>query len=1029
MNMKQTIKNVTSGFFRGENRCLKLREDEELFTSGFQRKTNSYFENAVIAYDLIEGYLKGEITIPEFDELVMDAITPSFTETTTELMAEQLIQMVKRYCRCESRKALFPGRNHLHYGSYDISTGCHAMFDDGTNLELVIFRIGKPSITQSGKTKDKGVSTSIELALLSKMGERYVREGESRNIIASYYFLRKDSDRSTGIVDHDFFSGSGGNVVSMEHFYTGGEEAAEFEQYLKGLIKDFEEGELCTGDTCNHCIKRSVCQFQMPLIAKEKQISIKGPIAYSEEQKRIIDARDGKYCVVAAPGSGKTECICERVACMIKEGTDPDSILLITFTNAAAKEMKERVKRKCLEKGIILRSSIHAVTFHAFAQCILCDNYRILGYTREPEVIDTVTNLVIIKDILDENPRIMGLDYKNFTARGGSLMGALACAEKLFLSVKEEDIDPGDPDAVDVLRDSLSEEKILSFYGENSLAELLNLYDVYDKALKEKNKVVFADQERLMHKVLSMIPEYLENLGFRHIIMDEAQDSNDIQFATIDKLWNCSCAESLMIVGDDAQSIYGFRHTSPENFLRFSNEEGVKVLTLSANRRSTPKIIACSDQYMKRNVNRVEKSSVAVREDSYHENEEGKMVPDSPVIKGFYDKPDEMEFIVDETERLLKEGKRAEDIAIICMKKSNLIDFSAKLSERGIPWIMKNPMNLMENSRVCAALSLADAFVQPEADELYFNYLVARYEGKIFEERTIQEIREEISQLKKWFSSVMDDPDFEKQREIFHKLLMDLVPEKDEVYAYFLDLAFARESFIEELQYLHDFSVYGMGEAKRMEQNYEGVVLTTAHSAKGLEWDTVFLCLDGFDSESLHHPRYKYCLKDGEKIFYDERIEEKRRLIYVAMTRARDMLYITGKYIAFGSRKKEKDFVTGKTVEIDGRTPNQFLKELYEDAGMDFIPIDPMEETRKKEKQKLARSVRKQKSKQKEPVFYGKYSSVTKKGQEEIAKKAEKVKDFPVNVNGSRPMTDTEIRKYQDSIHNAFQMSLEMLCS
>lgn len=204
------------------------------------------------------------------------------------------------------------------------------------------------------------------------------------------------------------------------------------------------------------------------------------------------------------------------------------------------------------------------------------------------------------------------------------------------------------------------------------------------------------------------------------------------------------------------------------------------------------------------------------------------------------------------------------------------------LSEAGIPWIMKNPMNLMENSRVIGALSLADAFYDPDSTVYYFNYLVAKYDGEIFEKHSVEDIKEEIAQMQNVFANIYM-LEFEQQKRIFHEYL-ELIRKdvKDELYDYFLELLYANEDLPSELEYTRIFKKYGSQMAEENGSILDGVVLTTCHSSKGLEWSVVFASISEFDSE-----------KNGFHKRNSKGIEEMRRLLFVTITRARDILYLS----------------------------------------------------------------------------------------------------------------------------------------
>ena len=604
----------------------------------------------------------------------------------------------------------------------------------------------------------------------------------------------------------------------------------------------------------------------------------------------------------------------ERGARMFEEGIKPSEVLFITFTDAGANEMKARIAKKCETRGLhVSGDDIQAMTFNTFAYRIVKDNFEDCGFTTKPMVVDDIRNSVIITQLLDENP-VAGLDYLNYDVNSPNCLGALACAKKTFETIKEtQDYD------LDLLKDAASEKGFYRFVGSTGLSALLSLYEDYDKRLKEDNLLQFADQEPLMLGFLDRHPDYLDELGYRHIIVDEFQDSNDTQLEIIRRLISTKCFESLMVVGDDSQSIYGFRNTTPENILHFFEKIG-KVgedLYLTENRRSTPEILELANKINALNKDRVDKDMIPVRES-------GK----KPVVRGFHDKKTEYRYISERIKDLIDSGYQPEDIAFIAFKKTELVALGAELTQAGIPWVMMSPLPYMENANVKAALSLAEAFYQPESDLLYFNYLVARYHGDIFHKKSMTELRLEVDEMKKTFMSI-DQLEIPYQRVLFHKFL-DALKEEDEIYQAFLDLVYANEDLQSELEYIRNFSIYGKNAGKKMEQKYQGVVLTTAHSSKGLEWKAVFNSISGYDSASLH--------TSGPK--HQKKVEEARRLLFVSMTRARDLLYITGQYVAYGPK--------------DDRTYNQFLREVFEAEDIPYCPVDPNEGLKAQERKKRA---------------------------------------------------------------------------
>ena len=911
----------TSGEFRGKNRCKTLRKHDEL---QFETAKNDNYDNAIIIKEILRGYFDGSFKVEEFDDLVSQGIGDDYlTEKTGELRKNHLVRCIKRACLSESRTPVFLEKKIIQVGNYDVAVKPDVMFDDGQTIEVVLYRAGKPSVTMNGKKRDASVNNCLELYFMILYARELVKKGEVRNLRASYYFLRKDTDTKGGMWDNDFFSGNGGNVVFLEDDpYLGGSKAkTELDLMFMQQLDEYEEGSECTDEDCKTCHLKTACKYQKsPEVFERKTLAAKnGKITPSDAQQQIIDFRKGVCRVNATAGSGKTECMTERGAIMFEEGVKPHEMLFITFTDAGAYEMKERIAKKCAARNLhISGDDIKAMTFNTFAYNIVRDKYQDCGFTKSPIVIDNVRNAVIVSQMLDETT-VLGLDYMNFKIDMPNCRGALSCAIKVFEIIKTNDINVDAPEAEEIVTQALQDSGWYRFFNLTSISSLIDLYKEYDKRLKEDNLLQFADQEPLMNKVLEIYPDYLEQFGFKHIVVDEFQDSNDVQLNTIKKLTQCSTFESLMVVGDDSQSIYGFRNTSQENILHFFDKIGIPGidLYLIENRRSTPEILQLANNMNDLNTEKVDKAMVSTRDN-------GK----KPIVKGFHTKEEEYEFITKNIEAMIKDKVYIpEDIAVIAATKNELVDIGAKLSKLGIPWVMKNPLPLQENSRVQAAMSLAEAFYQPEAEILYFNYLVAKHDGDIFQ-IPVEDVKAEVAAMKHDFMN-MDLLQIPYQREIFHKLL-DAIKGEDEIYAHFLSLVYNNEDLQSELEYIMNFKRFGEKEAKKMEQSYAGVVLVTAHSSKGLEWPVVFNTITNYDSKRLHTGRKK-----------TKEIEEKRRLLFVSMTRARDLLCVTGQYVAYGPK--------------NDRTYNQFVREAFECAGLSYDPVDHLEDIKdalKKSKKK-----------------------------------------------------------------------------
>lgn len=580
--------------------------------------------------------------------------------------------------------------------------------------------------------------------------------------------------------------------------------------------------------------------------------------------------------------------------------TNSGKIARQAVLNADDYYMIDYAKWEYYARGLgISGDDIKAMTFHKFGLGIIRDNFEMFGYAKAPAIVDTddvkkkrlFDNLLNEADLYTMSNRFFLLDW----------------AIKVYTIIKNNEVDIDDSNAVAFISRELGDNRVADYV----IASLIDIARKFDEQLKENNLLTFADIEPMMNQVLREKPDYLESLGIKHVLVDEFQDSNDAQMETIKLLISASCFESLMVVGDDSQSIYGFRNTSQENILHFFEKLGVsgEDFRLDENRRSTEEILAFANRIDALNENRAGGEMIATRGGGF-----------KPVVRAYWSRDDEYDFIVEQIKKGIASKKYApEDFAVIAYKKSELVAIAGKLSKAGIPWITKYPMPLADNSRVQAAISLAMAFYQSDAENLYFNYLVALNDGEIFEDMTNEQIKESVQALKnEWMG--MDMLEIPYQRKLFHEKL-EAIKGSDEIYAAFLELLYENEDLQSELEFVRDFRKYGETVAKKLENDYAGVVLITAHSSKGLEWPVVFNTISGYDNKFLH--RYNAA----------EEIEERRRLLYVSVTRARDILYVTGQYVAYG---KYNDY-----------TYNQFLREAMECAQANYNPVKPEKATAK----------------------------------------------------------------------------------
>ena len=516
-------------------------------------------------------------------------------------------------------------------------------------------------------------------------------------------------------------------------------------------------------------------------------------------------------------------------------------------------------------------------------------------------MIDANERNRIIADILSDH-RTEGLDYRNFTVNTKYCRGALATAGKVFEIMKKRGAYHVS-DAPEVQKEMIRSGYFVSV---ETVERVMQLFPLFEQKLKAENLIEFCDQEGMVFEILHDDPFYLEQFGLKHIIVDEYQDSNEGQIELLRMLIDTPSFESLMVVGDDSQSIYGFRDTSPKFLIDFSSYIGADTedIDLLENHRSQEKIIDFANEINAMNTKRVMKDLIATRP-------AGKDV----TVKGFFSSDEELEYVISGVRSHLAVGTKPEEIAIICYSKPELLKMADALQKEGIPSVMMNPELLAENSRVRAAIAFVKVLQDFRDSTDLLTYANAR-EGGTLLNASEEEIRKCTEDAMMNIRRISGLPEKAKKEKII-EALRELDRNDDEVYQSFVETQSFKPTVGKIYQYCNDFYTFGSETAVRRNHSYPGVVLTTAHSSKGLEWSVVYNMISKYDSEEMHEYTSRAI----------ELKEERRRLLFVSATRARDELYITGQFTAF-SRKSESD--PKKRVHIH----NEFLKNAYAAVGI-----------------------------------------------------------------------------------------------
>lgn len=613
----------------------------------------------------------------------------------------------------------------------------------------------------------------------------------------------------------------------------------------------------------------------------------------NEKQYEVVFSDFPVMLVLAGPGSGKTRCLTYRVARLIHDGVIPSRIMLTTFTNKAALEMKERTAKLVGPES----EKIWCGTFHALGARFLRHYCRHVGLTSNFTILDSAD----YQDLL----------YR--VAMNSNLYAALSeQARKHFNKARLSNV-------ISFMRNTnQSADKVIeSLYPEYvGLGEMFDLLlEEYSLIKKRLNVCDFDDLLVLWLDLMETNPDVLREIRnrFDHILVDEYQDINNIQSRIIDLI---SEELNLVVVGDDQQAIYSFRGASVENILSFETRyPHAHVVRLEDNYRSTEEIVAYANNSISNNKKRLPKTIKSV----------GKRGP-QPIWVEFEDARTEAKWIISQISEMIKNGTQPEEIAVLYRSSflASLIEFECL--DQGISYQMYGGLKILERSHIKDVMAWMRLLFNPK-DEMAWRRVLLLQDGigsKTFEEVwnqmkdhddpvlaiLIDEIRpsrttEGWNHLKRVLGDLMScglNPDRMIRAVVTDAYKSYLVNRYDDAEERLEDIQrLAR--YAEEFEHVATFMEHlALDEAITLQEE-KGIVLSTIHSAKGKEYEVVFVvgC----------NERYLPASKSMEK-----ELEEERRLFYVACTRAKIYLVLTS--YTYPSRKQ-------KYGELQ---PSRFLREV-----------------------------------------------------------------------------------------------------
>ena len=596
------------------------------------------------------------------------------------------------------------------------------------------------------------------------------------------------------------------------------------------------------------------------------------------EQREAVETLDGPVLVLAGAGTGKTRVLTTRFAHLLKTGRAwPGQVLAVTFTNKAAREMRERVAAILGEPA----EGLWLGTFHALCARMLRRHAELVGLTQAFTILDTDDQLRLLKQVMDA----AGLDLKRWPPQG--LMQQVQRWKDRGLT----------PERVTPAEDT-------DYAGGRARA----LYAAYQSRLRDLNCADFGDLMLHMVEILRTHPEVLADWHrrFRYILVDEYQDTNLVQY-----LWLRLLAQghrNICCVGDDDQSIYSWRGAEIENILRFEKDfQGAKVVRLESNYRSTRPILGAASGLIAHNTGRLGKTLRAGRNDA-----DG----DKVRIVSLWDSEEEARMVGERIEQAQRRGHPLAEIAILVRAGFQTRAFEERLITLGVPYRVVGGLKFYERAEIRDAMAYLRVLAQP-ADDLAFERIVntpKRGLGDTAMRRMHELARAERIPLVSAAARLLEAGGLTaKPRQALGELLQGFARWREGlsreghvvVAATLLDESGYTEMWKQDkspeapgrLENLKEF-IRALGEFESLAGFLEHVALVmendenaaadrlslmTLHAAKGLEFDTVFL--PGWEEGLFPHSR---AMEEGDK-----GVEEERRLAYVGITRARRQAIIS----------------------------------------------------------------------------------------------------------------------------------------
>lgn len=626
----------------------------------------------------------------------------------------------------------------------------------------------------------------------------------------------------------------------------------------------------------------------------------------NKQQKEAVTHIDGPMLILAGAGSGKTKVLTSRIAYLIENGVNPRNILAITFTNKAAKEMKDRVVNLIGSSANYIQIS----TFHSLGLKMIKENYNILGYDKNFTILDSDDTLTVVKKIIKE----MNLNPQFYNAK--AIRNKISSAKNELMSVSE-------------------------FSHVEFDKDIVRIFEKYNSILKTNNSVDFDDLLVLPIQLLNnseVLDRYQEL--YKYILIDEYQDTNEAQYKFTKKL--ASKYKNIFVVGDNDQAIYAFRGANFKNILNFEKDyPNCKTILLEENYRSTKMILNAANSVIKNNKERKDKNL-------WSNNPEGNKIK---YIQADSDK-EEGSYISSKIKELNNNGVNYEDIAILYRTNAQSRLIEEEMLKNNIPYRVIGSFYFYNRKEIKDLLCYLRLINNPHDDISLARVINVPKRG--IGAKTMENLDAKSNEL----GISLFDAISEGRELSFKNLILKMQEECEnlsltEMVDLVLNESGMKQELVNEKTLESEIRLENLEEFKSITKNYEeefGVIslsdflneislvsdmsehqesknkvsLMTVHAVKGLEFDYVFVT----GMEEGIFPHYN-AINDGSR----SAIEEERRLCYVAITRAKKDLWLLNakRRMLFGNTQTNlpsrfMDEIDPKYLEVENNRKSVFKK-------------------------------------------------------------------------------------------------------